>query len=63
LWIHRCKWPAKIFPSPSFYFDKDESVLVPADDVDLAAAASAKIPVENLVTIATQKTAGQFFAV
>jgi hypothetical protein len=62
LWIHRCKWPAKVFPSAGFYFDKDERIVIAADDIDLAAAAAAKIAAKNLVTIVTQKTARQSFA-
>ena len=54
--------PAELFAPARFYFDKDERVFVAADDVDLAAAASLEISIENLVTVLAKKTAGRFLA-
>ncbi len=52
----------EIFARTRFHFDKNERVVVAADDVDFAATASAEIAVENFETIAAQKTAREFFA-
>src|SRR5213596_1327498 len=38
--------PAKIFTGACFYFDEYERVVIPADDVDLAADASLEVAVE-----------------
>jgi hypothetical protein len=54
--------PAELFAPARFYFDKDECVVVATDDVDLAAAASFEISVEDLVTVLPEKTAGCFLA-
>jgi hypothetical protein len=51
--------PSKIFVPPRFYFNKDECVVVTANDVDLASGASAKITIEDLVTVPPQKPARQ----
>jgi hypothetical protein len=40
--------PTKIFVTARFHFDENERVAVATDNVDLASAAGAKIPVENL---------------
>ena len=58
--IDRVERPAKIFARACFHFDENEGVAIAADDVDLAAAASAKISVENFVTIAAQEAGRQF---
>lgn len=59
---NRFEWPAELFAPARFYFDKDERVVVATDDVDLAAAASLEISIENLVTIPPEKTAGCLLA-
>jgi hypothetical protein len=43
--------PAEILPRARFYFDEYERVVIAADDVDLAAAASLEVAVENLVAV------------
>jgi hypothetical protein len=55
--------PSEIFARPCFHFDKDECVVVTANDVDLAAAPAAKITIEDFVTVPPQKPAGQFLPV
>ena len=50
----------EIFARPRLHFDEDEGVAVAADDVDLAPGASAKITMEDFVTVPAQKPAGQF---
>ncbi len=52
--------PTKIFVTARFHFDENERVAVAADDVDLASAAGAKIPVENFVAVTPQESASQF---
>ena len=59
---NRFERPAKLFTPARFYFEKDERVIVATDDVDLTAAASLEIPVENFVTVLPEKTAGCFLA-
>jgi hypothetical protein len=55
-------WSAKVLAPTSFDLNKNERVVIAADDVDFAAAPAAEIAVENLVAVAAQKTAGEFFA-
>ncbi len=52
---------AEIFPGARFHFDEDERVVVAANDVDLATAASPKIAIKNFVAVLAQETAGQLF--
>jgi len=52
--------PSKSFVGPRFYFNKDEGVVVTADDIDLTPGASAKITIQDLVTVPPQKPARQF---
>ena len=59
--IHCLNGPAEIFPGARFHFDEDERVVVAANDVDLATAASAKIAIKNFVAVLAQETAGQLF--
>ena len=54
--------PSKIFVPPRFHFNKDERVVVTANDVDLTPGASAKITIKDLVTVPPQKPAGQFLS-
>ena len=42
---------SEILARPRFHFDEDKRVFVAADDVDLATAASAKITIEDFVTV------------
>ena len=58
--INRFERPAEIFPRPRFHLDENQGVAVAADNVDLAAGASAKITIENFVAVPPQKPAGQF---
>ena len=51
---------SKIFACPGLYFNEDECVVVTADNIDLTAGASAKITIEDLVTVPPQKPARQF---
>ena len=60
--INRCDRPAEIFPSARFYFHEHQRVLIATDDVDLAAAASLEVAVENLIAVTPQEPAGQFLA-
>jgi hypothetical protein len=60
--VYRRHWPSKILAAARFDLDKNESVAIAADDIDFAAAPAAEIAVENFVTVAAQKTAGEFFA-
>ena len=55
--------PAKIFPRARLYFDEYERVVIAADNVDLAAAASLEVAVENLVAVVAQESTRQFLAV
>ena len=55
-------WPSEILARPRFHFDKDECVIVTADDVDLTPGASAKITIEDLVTVPPQKPARQLLS-
>ena len=61
--IHGDNRPAKIFSRARFYFDEHERVVIPADNVDLAAAASLEIAVENLVPVTPQEATRQLLAV
>ncbi len=54
--------PAKIFPRACFHFDEHECVVIAANNVDLAAAASLEVAVENLVPVTPQESARQFLA-
>ena len=55
--------PAKIFPRARFYFDEYERVVIPANNVDLAAAAPLEVTVENLVSVTPQESTRQLLAV
>ena len=59
--VYRRHRPAKVLAPSSFDLDKNEGVAIAADDIDFAAALAAEIAVENFVTAAAQKTAGEFF--
>ena len=52
----------EIFARARLYLHEYERVIIPADNVDLAAATPFKIAVENLVAITTQEAARQFLA-
>lgn len=53
---------SEILAGPRFHFDEDKRVFVAANDVDLAAAAAAKITIEDFVTVPPQKPAGQLLS-
>ncbi len=53
---------AKILAGAGFHFDEDERIAIAADKINLAAAPSAKIAVENLVAMLAQKSRGQAFS-
>jgi hypothetical protein len=55
--------PSKIFPRARLHFDEHERVVITADNVDLAAAASLEVAVENLVAVTPQESTRQFLAV
>lgn len=55
--------PAKIFPRACLYFDEHERVVIAADNVDLAAAASLEVAIKNLVAVTPQEPTCQFLAV
>lgn len=57
--IHRA---LQIFTSPAFNFDEDERIVVPTNNVDLAAPARLKIPVQDRVAVLAQKPGGQLFS-
>ena len=44
-------------PGARFHFHKDEGVIVPANNVDLAAAVTAKVSEKNFATVTLQITA------
>jgi hypothetical protein len=46
--------PAEIFAPTSFYFDKNQRVIVATDDVEVTAAAPAEIAKEDLVAVTLQ---------
>jgi hypothetical protein len=48
------------FGFEGFYFNEDKGIAVTTDYVDLTAAATVKVAVENLVAVSAQKAAGQF---
>src|SRR5207248_9808081 len=56
-------WASEILAGARLYFYKDQHVAVATDDVDLAAAASFEIAVENLVAFTPQESARQFLGV
>jgi hypothetical protein len=56
------KRPAEILARARLYFHEYERVVISADDVDLAAAASFEVAVENLVAVTTQEATRQFLA-
>ena len=55
--VYRREWPAEIFARARFYFDKDERVVVTADNIDFTAPAPAKITEQNFVTATLQESA------
>ena len=59
--IHCRNRPAEILPGARFHFHEDERVVVAANDVDLATAASAKIAIKNFVAVPAQEMASQLF--
>ncbi len=59
--VYRFDRSPEIFVAARFHFDKNECVAVAANDVDLASAARAEIPVKNFVAVAPQKSTSQFF--
>lgn len=58
--INRIERPAEILPSPRFHFHEHERVAIAADEIDLAAGASAEITIQDLVTVPAQELARQF---
>src|SRR5207248_5077147 len=50
----------ELFVTTCFHFDENERVAIAANDVDLASAARAEIPVKNFVAVAPQKSTSQF---
>ena len=58
--IDRCDRPAEILAGTRLYLDENQRVLIATDDVDLAAAASFEVAVENFVTVTPQEAASQF---
>lgn len=55
-------WRAKLVAPTGFDFDKNQGVLVPADDIDLATFLRAEVPVENFVTGTAQVPDGDILA-
>jgi hypothetical protein len=53
--IHCFEWTAEILARARLYFHEYKRVVVAADDVELAAAASFEVAVENLVAVTTQE--------
>jgi hypothetical protein len=56
------KRPAEILARARLYFHEYERVIISADDINLAAAASFEVAVENLVAVTTQEATRQFLA-
>ena len=59
LLVYRCNGPAEIFVRARFHFDKHKRIAVATNNVDLAAAASFEIAIENFIAVPTQEPAGQ----
>jgi hypothetical protein len=57
------KRTAEILARARLHFYEYERVVIAADDVDLAAAASFEVAIENLVTVTPQEPTRQFLAV
>jgi hypothetical protein len=58
--MHPGQRTAEFFAAPGFDLHEHQRVVVAANDVDLSAAASTEVSVENFVTAPAQKTAGEF---
>src|SRR4029077_2005400 len=58
--INRRDRPAEILAGTRFYFYENQCVPIATNDVDLAAAASFEVAVENFVSVTPQEPAGQF---
>ena len=57
--VDRIEGPPEIFARPRFHFDENKRVALAADDVDFATGASAKITIQDLVTVPAQEPASQ----
>ena len=57
--IDRIERPAEIFARPRFHFDENQRVALAADDIDFAAGPSAKVTIQDFVTVPLQELAGQ----
>lgn len=53
------KGPPEIFSRPRFHLHENERVAIAANDIDLAAGASAEVTIQDLVTALPQELAGQ----
>src|SRR5437660_9991888 len=60
--IHRFDRAPELFVTARFHFDENERVAIAANDVDLASATGAEIPVENFIAVTAQESAGQFLS-
>jgi hypothetical protein len=56
------KRPAEILPGARFHFYEDQSVMITANNVDLTAAPSLEVAVENLVAVTTREATRPFLA-
>lgn len=56
------QWPSEIFPGARFHFHENECVIVAANEVDFAPAATTKIPKEDFVAGTAQEFRGQLLA-
>lgn len=60
--VNRFDRTAEVFACAGFHFDKDERVVVAANDIDLAALAAMEIAVQNFITLLAQEFARELFA-
>ena len=58
----RLERPPENFVGARFHFHENQRVAITTNNVDFAAAAAAKIAIENFVTAPPKKTAGEIFA-
>ena len=61
--VDRFQRTAEILPRASFHLHENERVALAADEIDLAALASAEVAVEDLEAVPAEKARGQFLAV
>jgi hypothetical protein len=51
----------KVLSAASFHLDKDEDIVLAANNINFAATFAAKISIQDLVPLLPQESAGEFF--